>query len=101
MITGQIQVGNKRFIPYYPAELTSPVTWTTSASPRLPMPVSVAFTSCLRPVSGVDQLVTETINRLGQVGTGTWAAKYGVKYAYQEPATKHNIPDVFWSFLNL
>jgi hypothetical protein len=101
MITGQIQVGNKHFIPYYPADinLASDVDDISLTTPTYASFRSVYYMP--PPGNRVGQLATETINRLGQVGTGTWAAKYGVKYAYQEPATKHNIPDVFWSFLNL
>lgn len=101
MISGQIQVGNKRFIPHYPADinLASDVDDISLTTPTYASFRSVYY----MPASGnrTGQLVTETINRLGQVGTGTWAAKYGVTYAYQEVVTRHNIPDVFWSFLNL
>jgi hypothetical protein len=101
MITGQIQVGNKRFITHYPANinLASDVDDISLTTPTYASFRSVYYMP--PPGNRVGQLVTETINRLGQVGAGTWAAKYGVKYAHQEAATKHNIPDVFWSFLNL
>jgi len=101
MITGRIQVGNNRFISHYPADinLASDVNDIGLTTPTYASFRSVYYMP--PPGNRVGQLATETINRMGQVGTGTWAAKYGVKYAYQEPATKHNIPDVFWSFLNL
>ncbi len=101
LITGQIQVGNKAFIAYHPADinLASDVNDIGLTTPTYASFRSVYYMPA--PGNRVGQLAAETINRLGQVGTGSWAAKYGVKYAYQEPATRHNIPDVFWSFLNL
>ncbi len=47
------------------------------------------------------QAVRTAIDRLGR--TQPWPSDhpdYGVKIAYFEPTTGHNIPDVFWDYLN-
>jgi hypothetical protein len=47
------------------------------------------------------QTVRDAIDRQGV--TQPWPADhpdYGVKYAYFERATGHNIPDIFWTYLN-
>jgi len=49
----------------------------------------------------VGQFATGTINKEGQVGDDpTKASVPGTKIAYFEPSTKHNIPEMFWGFLN-
>jgi hypothetical protein len=47
------------------------------------------------------QNATETIDRNGRTGTDASKATVpGVRLAYFEPQTRHNIPQVFWDFLN-
>jgi hypothetical protein len=51
--------------------------------------------------SAVGQPVKTAIDRLGR--TQAWPSDhsdYGVRIAYFEPTTGHNIPDVFWDYLN-
>lgn len=54
-----------------------------------------------RSNSAVGQTVRTAIDRLGK--TQPWPQNhpdYGVILAYFEPITGHNIPDVFWNYLN-
>ncbi len=54
-----------------------------------------------RATSAVGQPARTAIDRLGR--TQAWPQShpdYGVIAAYFEPATGHNIPDVFWNYLN-
>jgi outer membrane protein assembly factor BamB len=47
------------------------------------------------------QFATATLNRAGAVGDNPALRKYtGIDFAHYEPATGHNIPRVFWDFLN-
>jgi len=47
------------------------------------------------------QVVTATINHTGTVGSDPgMASMTGTKIAYYDSVTKHNIPQVFWDFLN-
>jgi len=47
------------------------------------------------------QVVTATINHSGTVGTDPGMANMsGTKIGYYDSVTKHNIPQVFWDFLN-
>src|SRR5207302_3928765 len=51
--------------------------------------------------SAVGQTVRTAIDRLGV--SQPWPQEhsdYGVRIAYFEPVTGHNIPDVFWNYLN-
>jgi hypothetical protein len=54
-----------------------------------------------RKTARVGEVVRDAIDRQGV--TQPWPqdhGDYGVRIAYFEPATGHNIPDVFWDFLN-
>jgi len=47
------------------------------------------------------QVITATINHTGTVGTDpAMSVMTGTKVAYFDTVTKHNIPQVFWQFLN-
>jgi hypothetical protein len=99
LISGQMQVGDTRFESRYPAEID-----IASDTDDLSAPTYASFRGVTYDYYGpsrIGQTVNDTINRVGLTGTDTRYEHYGVKYAYYEPATRHNIPDVFWSFLNL
>lgn len=54
-----------------------------------------------RKTSQVGQIVRTAIDRQGN--TQPWPQDhpdYGVRVAYFEPGTGHNVPDVFWNYLN-
>jgi hypothetical protein len=100
LISGRMQTGNNQFVTRYPAEIdiASDTDDTGATTPTYASFSNVTYD--YGDQSKLSQTVLDIINRAGQVGTDSRYASYGVKYAYFEPATRHNIPDVFWSFLN-
>src|SRR5262245_40591260 len=99
LISGQMQVGNTRFVNRYPAEID-----IASDTDDLNAPTYASFRSVTYDYYGpskLGQTINDTINRVGLTGTDSRYDHYGIKYVYFEPATKHNIPDVFWNFLNV
>ncbi len=107
LISGQMQIGNNAFINRFSANI--PISGDTDDAQA---PTYVSFGSVSNTRLGdhpqpdrsrgtVVQFATATINKAGQVGNDpTKATVAGAKIVYFEPATKHNIPDVFWQFLN-
>ena len=98
LISGQMQVGNTRFVARYPAEID-----IASDTDDLNAPTYASFRSVTYDYYGpikLGQTINDTINRVGLTGTDSRYEHYAVKYAYFEPATRHHIPDVFWRFLN-
>ena len=105
MIGGLLQLGDTSF-RQYPSNQA--VNIAGDQTPNLPNPTYASF----RPVSTINpgenratdqtgQSVTATLNREGNPGNRPeLGSTYGVKNAYFEPSLGHNIPDVFWTFLN-
>jgi hypothetical protein len=99
LIYGRVQTGNNKYEFRYPAEinLASDGDDTGAGTPTYASFRSVVYG---QNQSRLGETIADTINRLGFVGSDNIYTSYNVKYAYYEPATKHNIPDVFWTFLN-
>ena len=106
LISGQMQIGNNAFINRFAANI--PISGDTDDA-QAPTYVSFGSVSNTRlgdhpqpdRSRGSTQFATATINKAGQVGNDPSKASVpGGRIAYFEPATKHNIPDVFWQFLN-
>jgi hypothetical protein len=97
LIYGRVQTGNNMYDYTYPAEID-----LASDTDDLNAPTYASFRSVVDVPSDsrVSVTIADTINRQGLVGADPAYTGYNVKYAYYEPATKHNIPDVFWQFLN-
>src|SRR6478672_544986 len=103
LISGQMQIGNNAFINRYSAEI--PISGDTDDATA---PTYASFLAVSNTRRGdhpqpnrVGQFATGTINKDGQVGDDpTKASVPGTKIAYFEPSTKHNIPEMFWGFLN-
>lgn len=51
-------------------------------------------------LSRLDKPVSESIDKAGMVGTVGGDLSSKAKYIYFDPNLKHNIPDVFWNFMN-
>jgi hypothetical protein len=100
MVTGQIQTGNNSFTPAQPANL--PVAGDSN-SPNAPTYAALAKVASLngknRAPVRTGQAVFEGLSREGNVGITESLSGYA-KYAMYESTLGHNIPDVFWSFLN-
>ncbi|HEY0069206.1 MAG TPA: hypothetical protein VGE04_04475 [Chloroflexia bacterium] len=97
LISGQMQLGNNKFVSRWPAEIN-----LASDGDDLSAPTYASFRFVVTGSSDnrTGQVLNSTINREGITGTDGRYSNYGVKNAYFEPATRHNIPDVFWDFLN-
>ena len=102
MMSGQITIGsNGAAQPYLPANI--PIAGDVSASINAPTYASMASVASLkgnnRAADHVGQPVETSLNRSSQISQVPNLAGYA-KYAVYEPTLGHNIPDVFWTFLN-
>jgi hypothetical protein len=89
LITGRVQVGNN---------IASDVD---DVSPLTPTYASFRSVYDRRAEGRIGETVLETINRFGQTGRDSRYSVANVRQTYYETITGHNIPDVFWNFLNL
>jgi hypothetical protein len=94
LATGRLQLGDNRFEERTPARV--PVAGDPDDANG---PTYATFSRLLDP--GVQRVgaVMETVDRAGNVGQAGWLGNY-TEYVYYVPETKHNIPAVFWEFLN-
>jgi hypothetical protein len=100
MIAGRIQMGDHMFAPTLPADI--PVAGDAN-SPNAPTYAALATVASLkgdnRAPNRTGQNVREGLGRRGNIGVVDNLAGFAT-YAVYEPTLGHNIPDVFWSFLN-
>jgi Tol biopolymer transport system component len=103
LISGQMQIGNNALVNRYSANI--PIS---GDSDDLNAPTYASFLAVSNTRRGDrpqpdrrGQFATSTINKAGQVGDDpTKATVDGTRITYYEPTTRHNIPDIFWLFLN-
>ncbi len=103
LISGFIQEGEKDFTKYHPACIPMSGDFGDTLAPTY-----FAFQGVSNTQAGdhpapnrAGQKATETIDSNGKVGIDPAKASIpGVEFAYYEPQTKHNIPKIFWDFLN-
>lgn len=100
MLAGKIQTGNKSFAPFHPNN--APVAGDAS-SPNAPTYATLARVASLnsdnRAANRTGQAVSEGLGRNGNIGAVQNLSGYA-KYATYDATLGHNIPDVFWSYLN-
>jgi polysaccharide biosynthesis protein PslG len=101
LMSGRIQLGDAQFAPQRPpADI--PVAGDANSIDALTY-ASLAPVASLngdnRTPDRTGQDVTATLNRAGQVGDDPTRSG-AVKIARYEPTLGHNIPDVFWTFMN-
>lgn len=100
MMTGRIQTGNATFLQSLPAD--KPVAGDLNSN-NAPTYASLANFASLngdkRAANRTGQAVSEGLQRTGGVGTLNNLSGYA-KYAVYESTLGHNIPDVFWNFMN-
>jgi Tol biopolymer transport system component len=103
LISGQMQIGNNAFVNRYPAELPISGDIDDTEAPTYASWIGVSNTrrgDHPQP-DRTGQFATATINKAGQVGDDpTKSAVPGTRIAYFDPGTRHNIPEIFWGFLN-
>jgi Tol biopolymer transport system component len=104
LISGNMQIGASAYSPRYPACI--PIAGD-SDDPNAPTYASFRTVASAAPGMGrLDpdkrgQVATGTIDRNGTVGTDpTKSSVSGASYVYYVTNTQHNIPEVFWNFLN-
>ena len=103
LISGRIATGLTTYETRAPADIP-----LASDSDDTAAPTYASFLGVSNTVRGdhpaasrIGGAVTATISRAGQVGTDPTRALDATRIAYYEPKTRHNIPGVFWTFLNM
>lgn len=99
LISGRISLGDTRFEERYSAEINL-ASDTDDTSPGTPTYASFKFLVNKVSVIHIGKIIDDTINRAGNTGSDPAFTSYNVRNAHFEAVTNHNIPDVFWSFLN-
>lgn len=94
LVTGKIQTGDNSFEDRAPAEI--PVAGDPDDTTG---PTYSTLGEFLPPVSEVKAAVMATLDRAGNVGQNGALGNY-TDYVYFVPETGHNLPRVFWDFLN-
>jgi Tol biopolymer transport system component len=103
LISGQMQIGNNAVVNRYSANI--PIAGDTD---DVNAPTYAAFLGVSNTRRGdhpqpdrTGQFATGTIDKNGNVGNDPQKSTVpGTKIAYFEPMTRHNIPDIFWQFVN-
>jgi endonuclease YncB( thermonuclease family) len=94
LATGQLQTGDSSYETRSPAEI--PIAGDPDDTSA---PTYATFGKLLTAVGERKGDVTEAIDRAGNVHQDASLA-HRAAFAYFVPETGHNIPDVFWDFLN-
>ncbi len=103
LISGFVQVGEKDFVKYRSActPMSGDFGDTLAPTYRAFQGVSNTQAGDHPAHNRIGQKATETIDRDGKVGDDPSKANVsGVEFVYYEAQTSHNIPKVFWDFLN-
>jgi hypothetical protein len=103
LISGNMQVGDHRWVTRWPANL--PIASDIDDEDA---PTYASFRGAIARTdeNTVGKVVIALVSKSGALdfihGGAPYMSydKYNIKNAYYEAFTKHNIPDVFWSFLN-
>jgi hypothetical protein len=98
LISGQMQIGNKLFVQRPAAQI--PVAGDR-INPSVPTYATFQNLTSLdqRAANRVGQTVNATLVRNGTVGSSNNMPAM-VRLAYYDNTLGHNIPDVFWNFMN-
>ncbi|HEY0069821.1 MAG TPA: hypothetical protein VGE04_07630, partial [Chloroflexia bacterium] len=101
MMSGRIQTGNNSFAPYVPN--SAPVAGDAKTSVNAPTYASLAKVASLkgdnRAPNRTGQAILEGLGRNGNVAILQNLSGFS-KYGVYEPTLGHNIPDVFWQYMN-
>ncbi|HEY0071637.1 MAG TPA: molybdate ABC transporter substrate-binding protein [Chloroflexia bacterium] len=98
LVSGRMQTGNNSYTDRTPADI--PLA-SDNDDPNAP-----TYATFSKLLAGTDdrtnQSATATVDKGGNVGQDTALGDTaGAKLVYYEAQTKHNIPQVFWDFLNV
>jgi Tol biopolymer transport system component len=104
LISGNMQIGTSAYSPRTPACINIS---GDSDDPTAPTYYSFRSVASVAPGLGRSdpdkrgQAALTTIDRAGNIGLDAGKSGVpGVTYAYYETTTHHNIPQIFWDFLN-
>jgi hypothetical protein len=97
MITGRMQLGDNEFVQHLPAD--SPIAGDPNDA-NAPSYASFARAITQRAENRVGQYPSETINRTGQIGIYSGPVRPETRIAAYIEESGHNIPQVFWDYLN-
>jgi hypothetical protein len=103
LISGRMQVGNSAYQNRPPADINVAGDNNDSQAPTYKSFQGVANTTLgdHKAPDRTGQPATATLSRSGTVGNDPSMTKYpGINFVHYEPGVGHNIPGVFWDFLN-
>jgi hypothetical protein len=104
LISGQVQTGEQSFEPREPSTVPIAGDGNDTTAPTYASFAAVSTTSDANnhpQPNRMGQSVTATINKSGTVGNDPSKASLpGLQVAYFDAGSKHNVPRVFWDFLN-
>ncbi len=103
LISGKQATGDTKSVPYLPADI--PVVGDRNVNPKAPTYASLASVTSLvlgqnSANNRVGQGVTSYLERDGAPREDLTYAKYNVTNAYYDSIFGHNVPNVFWDFMN-
>jgi len=105
LISGQVRMGDKETLQL--AGCKTPIYGEVSSDNPAPTYKSLSSITSLKPGTNraekqVGLIANATLNQVGQVGSGADVSLglYNVKNVNYVEQTSHNIPNVFWDFLN-
>jgi len=97
LISGKTQIGDNEFVQHAPAAI--PIAGDANDA-NAPTYASFGGVSGLQPGDRTGQLPAETIDRAGQVGSYAGPQRQETRLAHFVPESGHNVPQVFWNYLN-
>jgi hypothetical protein len=97
LISGRTQIGDSQFVQHSPANI--PIAGD-QGDPNAPTYASFGGVSGQQPGDRSGQVVGETLSRSGQVGAYAAPQRPETRLAHFVPESGHNIPQVFWDYLN-
>ncbi len=102
MISGKLAIGNTKYDTRAPAAIPLASDGDDPIGPTYASFTNVSNTPLGdHPAADqTNQFATATINRAGTVGNDASKANDASKIAYYEKLTQHNVPKIFWTFLN-
>jgi hypothetical protein len=97
LISGRTQIGADQFVQHSPADI--PIAGD-QGDPNAPTYASFGGVSSQQPGDRSGQFVGETLSRTGKVGSYAGPQRPEAQLAHFVPESGHNIPQVFWEYLN-
>ena len=97
LVSGRVQIGANEFVQRGAADIPLAGDATDDAGPRY---ASFAGVTGEQMADRSGQLPQQTINRTGQIGSYAGPERTETRLAHYVSETRHNIPQVFWDYLN-